>query len=99
MLQKQIGECRTHGRLLCRWSNCHSISRIWRANQQCLQGGYRMPVTIGDILHCTCSNFVKILFESLEKERKWMYCKHLHYVFRIMCKVRQVHPQFNILLQ
>ena len=27
-------------------------------------------VTSGDQLHCTCSDFVGILFESLEKKRK-----------------------------
>jgi len=31
--QKQMGEQCTHGRLLCGWSNCHSISRIWGPTQ------------------------------------------------------------------
>ena len=41
--QKQIGECRTHGRLLCGWDHCHSISGLWSDNQHCLQAGYHIP--------------------------------------------------------
>ena len=34
-------------------------------------------VTIGDMPHCTCHDFIKISSQSLGKKRKWVYCKHL----------------------
>jgi hypothetical protein len=44
-------------------------------------------VTIGDIPHCTCPDFTKMSSQSLGKKGKWVYCKHLYYVFRFLCKV------------
>lgn len=38
--QKQMGEHLAHGRLLCSWSNCQSISWIWSVNQYFIQGRY-----------------------------------------------------------
>ena len=37
-------------------------------------------VTIGDIPHCTCPNFMKMSSQALGKKGKWVYCKHLYYV-------------------
>jgi hypothetical protein len=44
-------------------------------------------VTIGDILHCTCPDFMKMSSHALRKKGKWVYSKHLYYVFRFLCKV------------
>ena len=53
---------------------------------------YRM--TIGDIPHCTCPDFTKMFSQALEKKGKWMYCKHLYYVFRFLCKVDYESDKF-----
>ena len=37
--------------------------------------------------HCTCLNFTKMSSQSLGKKGKYVYCKHLYYVFRLLCKV------------
>jgi hypothetical protein len=44
-------------------------------------------VTIGDMLYCSCPDFTKMSSQSLGNKRKWVYCKHLYYVFRFLCKV------------
>ena len=51
-------------------------------------------VTIGDMLHCTCFNFNKMSCQSLGNKEKWMYCKHLQYVFRFLCKVNYDSDKF-----
>lgn len=38
-------------------------------------------VTIGEIPHCTCPNFIKMSSQSLRKKGKFVYCKHLYCVF------------------
>ena len=44
-------------------------------------------VTIGDIPDCTFSDFTKMFSHALGNKGKWMYCKHLYYVFRFLCKM------------
>ena len=44
-------------------------------------------VEIGDIPHRTCSDFKKMSSHALGKKGKWVYCKHLYYVFKFLCKV------------
>ena len=44
-------------------------------------------ITIDDIPHCTCRNITKMSSHALGKKAKWVYCKHLYYVFRYLCKV------------
>ena len=44
-------------------------------------------ITIGDIPHCMCPNFTKMSSQALGKKWKLVYCKHLQYVFRFLCKV------------
>ena len=44
-------------------------------------------VTIVDMRHCTCLDFMKMSSQSLGKKGKWVYCKHLYYVFKFFCKV------------
>ena len=51
-------------------------------------------VTIGDIPHCTCPDFTKMSSQTLGKKGKWMYCKHLYYVFRFLCKVDYESDKF-----
>ena len=41
-------------------------------------------VTNTDMSHCTCSDFTKMLSQSLQKKKKWVYCKHFYYVFKSM---------------
>jgi hypothetical protein len=51
-------------------------------------------VTIGDIPHCTCPDFTKMSSHALGKKGKWVYCKHLYYVFRFLCKVDYESDKF-----
>ena len=51
-------------------------------------------VTIGEIPHYSCPNFTKMSSQSLGKKRKWVYCKHLHDMFRFMCKVDYDNDKF-----
>ena len=51
-------------------------------------------VTIANKPHCTCPNFTKMSSQSLGKKRKWVYCKHLYYVFRFLCKVDYGNDKF-----
>jgi hypothetical protein len=51
-------------------------------------------VTIGDISHCTCPDFTNMSSHALGKKRKWVYCKHLHYVFGFLCKVDYESDKF-----
>ena len=51
-------------------------------------------ITIGYILHCTCPDFTKMSSQALGKKGKWVYCKHLYYVFRFLCKVDYESDKF-----
>ena len=51
-------------------------------------------ITIGDIPHCTCLDFTKMSSQALGKKGKWVYCKHLYYVFRFLCKVDYESDKF-----
>ena len=51
-------------------------------------------ITIGDIPHCTCPDFTKMSSQALGKKGKWVYCKHLYYVFRFLCKVDYESDKF-----
>ena len=51
-------------------------------------------ITIGDIPHCTCPDFIKMSSQALGKKGKWVYCKHLYYVFRFLCKVDYESDKF-----
>ena len=94
LITKQMGGCWTHGWLLCGWNHCHPISRAWSVNQHHLQGGYCVM----------CYNWwhsalhMSRLHENITlifgKERETGNCNHLHYVFRLMCKVDYVSDKF-----
>ena len=51
-------------------------------------------ITIGDIPHCTGPNFTKMSSQALGKKGRWVYCKHLYYVFRFLCKVNYESDKF-----
>jgi hypothetical protein len=51
-------------------------------------------VTIGDMPHCTCFDFNKMSSQSLGNKEKWVYCKHLYYVFRFLCKMNYDSDKF-----
>lgn len=51
-------------------------------------------VIIGDILHCTCMDFIKMSSHALGKKGKWVYYKHSCYVFRFMCKMDYESDKF-----
>jgi hypothetical protein len=44
-------------------------------------------VTIGCFPECSCPDFIKMLSETLGKNKQWKYCKHMYYVLRYMCKM------------
>ena len=44
-------------------------------------------VTITDISSCTCPSFVKMMSGALGKRLQWIYCKHVYYIFRYLCKM------------
>ena len=86
--QKQMRERRTHGRLLCGWSNCHSISKIWSLNQHRLQRGHH--ISCHNCEHATL--YVPWLHENVisvfGKERKMDVLQtSLLCMFRFLCKV------------
>jgi hypothetical protein len=37
-------------------------------------------ITIGNLLACTCFDFVKMIFSSLNWQRKWMHYKHMCFI-------------------
>ena len=51
-------------------------------------------VTIGDIPQCTCLNFTKMSCLTCIMKRKWMYNKHLYYVFKFLFKVDYDNDKF-----
>lgn len=51
-------------------------------------------VTIGNIPHCTCPYFTKMSSHASRKKRKWVYCKHLYHLSRVMCKVDYESDKF-----
>ena len=51
-------------------------------------------VIIGDIPHCKCPDFTKMFSHALGKKGKWVYYKHLYYVFRFLCKVDYESDKF-----
>jgi hypothetical protein len=51
-------------------------------------------VTIGDMPHCTCFDFTKMSSQSLGNKEKWVYCKHLYYVFEFLYKVNYDSDKF-----
>jgi hypothetical protein len=51
-------------------------------------------ITISDIPHCTCPDFTKMSSQALRKKGKLVYCKHLYYVFRFLCKVHYESNKF-----
>ena len=44
-------------------------------------------VTITDMLSCTYPSFVKMMSGALGKRLQWIYCKHVYYIFRYLCKM------------
>jgi hypothetical protein len=54
----------------------------------------RYCITIGDIPHCTCPDFTKMSSQALGNKGKLVYCKHLHYMFGILCKVDYESDRF-----
>ena len=43
--------------------------------------------SIIDFPSCTCPSFVKMMSGALGKWLQWIYCKHVHYIFRYLCKM------------
>jgi hypothetical protein len=46
---------------------------------------YRL--TLGPAPDCSCGDFKDMLIQS-RKRGAWYYCKHLYYIFRVVCKFR-----------
>ena len=44
-------------------------------------------ITISNLSSCTCPDFVRMSASSLGKKKQWVYCKHIYYVFRYLCKM------------
>lgn len=51
-------------------------------------------VTVDDIPHCTCLDFMEMSSHALGKKGEWVYYKHLCYVFRFMGKVDYESDKF-----
>ena len=82
-------------KLMVGGSHYHSLSKIWSDHQHCLQGGHTYYVTICHIPHCICPNFTKKNHPIFgEKERKWVYYKHLYSLCRFLCKVAINNDKF-----
>jgi len=89
-----MGERQTYGQILCGWNNCHSMSRFGVLINIISKEDNTYCVTIGDIPHCTCFDFNKMSSQYLGNKEKWVYCKHLYYVFRFLCKVNYDSDKF-----
>lgn len=90
--QKQMGECQVHGCILCRLSDTHPIPMFWSYHQYSVQRGQHLPGDNWWYPQCTCMDFTKMSAKLWRK--KWMYCKHLHYVFICLCKVDFKNNEF-----
>ena len=44
-------------------------------------------LTVGAFLSCSCPDFKKMLGMSLGKRGAWLNCKHLYYIFNIVCEL------------
>ena len=44
-------------------------------------------ITIATFPECSCPDFIKMISETLGKNKQWKYCKHIYYIFRYMCKM------------
>ena len=44
-------------------------------------------ISITDFPSCTCLSFVKMMSGALGKQLQWIYCKHVYYIFRYICKM------------
>ena len=44
-------------------------------------------ISITDFPSCTYPSFVKMMSGALEKRLQWIYCKHVYYIFRYLCKM------------
>ena len=44
-------------------------------------------VFITDFPSCTCPSFVKMMSGALGKRLQWIYCKHMYYILRYLCKM------------
>ena len=91
--QHQLQITKTNGRGLISWtytmllSNRYSLPKIWSCYQHRLKGGQCLPFNNWrqPIMHLP--DFTKLSSQALEKKGKWVYNKHLHYVFKFICKV------------
>lgn len=79
----------------CGGSHCHSLSKIRSDPQHCLQEGHCIPCHNWQypILHLPwCHKNVISVFG--EQKRKWVYYKHLHYMFRFLFKLHYDNDKF-----
>jgi len=44
-------------------------------------------VTFTGLPGCSCPGFLKMQSEALGKKGKWLYCKHVYYILRYLCKL------------
>jgi hypothetical protein len=44
-------------------------------------------ITIGSFPECSCPYFKDMLTKSLGKRGQWTHCKHLYYIFTIICNL------------
>ena len=44
-------------------------------------------ISITDFPSCTCPSFVKMMSGALGKRLQSIYCKHVYYIFRYLCKM------------
>lgn len=51
-------------------------------------------VTISNMPQCIYPDFTKMSYGALQKKRKWVYCKHLYYVFQSQWKVDYENNKF-----
>ena len=58
---------------------------ILNVDKHFLQGGHQCRVTISNIPRVLTSQ--NVISYVGKKKKKWGYCKHLYYVFRLLCKV------------
>ena len=79
-----MGEFPTHGRKATMSLNSLPWFKVIINIISKVDTSYR--VTIGYFLQCTYLDFIKMSFVTLGKKGKWVYHKHLYYVYKFLSK-------------
>lgn len=72
---------------ICHWGHTYFMHEMQSGHQHCLkEGHYILSLHFQyDTMHMPILHHIVIC--GFEKEGNWLYCKHLYYVFKNLCKM------------